>query len=144
MDKKSFTTLFIILSTLANILLNVLVIFILCLVSCLVLGKVIHVQDGSVYGIVLLACFIVGLFISFIIYTKVSNVIIIKYKMEDKFVERWRGRAGEGLWRRRHAEKSSEESADEESTEDVPRKTNMPSNLVPSEEEIEQAKRWGD
>ena len=143
MDKKTFTALFILLSTLANLLLNLAVIVALCVISCTVLGKVLHVHDGTVYALALLICFIAGLFISFIIYTRVSNKIIIKYKLEQKFDERWRGRAGEGFRRRKNT--ASEQSYTFTETTDASKvKTNIPDSLKPTQEEIEQAKKWGD
>mgnify|MGYP006988865727 CR=1 FL=1 len=82
MNKKTFTALFILISTLANLLLNFLVIALLAVISCSVLGHVLHVQNGGVYAFTLLACFVTGLLISFIIYTRLSNKIIIKFKMK--------------------------------------------------------------
>ena len=64
--------------------------------------------------------------------------------MEQKFDERWRGRAGEGFRRRKNYSEEPSYTSTETPGEETTRKTNMPSSVSLSEEEKEEARRWGD
>ncbi|MCH5295806.1 MAG: hypothetical protein J1F14_07930 [Treponema sp.] len=138
MDKKTFTVLYIIISTLADILLSLGIVLALTFISGLTL-TLFHVQSANAAMIVILVSFIVGVILSFIIFTKLSNLIIRKFNLENKLLPRWVRRAGTEPVRQNEAEVSytvqDERSAPQ---------TNMPSSVTFSEQEIEEAKKWGD
>lgn len=138
MDKKTFTVLYIIISTLADILLSLGIVLALTFISGLTL-TLFHVQSANAAMIVILVSFIVGVILSFIIFTKLSNLIIRKFNLENKLLPRWVRRAGTEPVRQNETEVSytvqDERSAPQ---------TNMPSSVTFSEQEIEEAKKWGD
>ena len=138
MDKKTFTVLYIIISTLADILLSLGIVLALTFISGLTL-TLFHVQSANAAMIVILVSFIVGVILSFIIFTKLSNLIIRKFNLENKLLPKWVRRAGTEPVRQNETEVSytvqDERSAPQ---------TNMPSSVTFSEQEIEEAKKWGD
>ena len=129
MNKKLYTILFILITTVINVLLTVLIIAALIAgaLSVMKFGMKLP-ADHSSYGTVLLLCFVAGMIISFFVYTKLSTKIILKFGMDKKFEDKW-------------FSKGSKSSADGK-TEEV-KKTNMPSSVLPSEEEQEVEDKWG-
>lgn len=129
MNKKGFTLLFILVSTIANVLLTLLCIALLAITFIGIL-KVFHVEAGSsAYGTALVVSFLVGLIISFFLYTKVSTLIIKKFNMTEKFEDKWLDHS---------------RSENGSSSKEKPRQTKMPSSVLPTDEEKEEKEKWGE
>ena len=94
MNKKAFTALFTIALTVLNIIMTLLIIVILAIVSSFILNRVLHVENGSVYMVVWMICFIVGMIANLLCFAKLTNVIITKFKLEDKLDPRYTGKKG--------------------------------------------------
>ena len=131
MNKKGFTLLFILVSTIANVLLTLLCIALLAVTFIGVL-KAFHIEAGSsAYGTALVVSFLEGLIISFFLYTKVSTLIIKKFNMTEKFEDKWLD----------HSRSRSENGS---SSKEKPRQTKMPSSVLPTDEEKEEKEKWGE
>lgn len=122
MTKKTFTLLYLLLSTLANILLTMLVITLLGVVSFVVLRFVFHVSNSSVFAADLMICLVGGFVLSFLFFNKLSAFVIQKAGWENKFDESlFRFRMPNGVQKK---------------TEETPkRKTNMPSSVLEEDDE---------
>ncbi len=83
MDKKTFTVLFTIVSSIANIIFTLLVIFILLVLSTLVLVKGLKIE-GEIVMVAWMICFIAGMIISMFGFTKLTSLVIQKFHLEDK------------------------------------------------------------
>lgn len=122
MNKKSFTLLYLVISTAANILLTVLVITALVLGSFALLRFVFHVESSSIFSAALMVCLVGGLLLSFFLYNKISAAVIRHFGFEDKFDDSmFKIRTGANAEKKREAK---------------PRKqTNMPSSVLDDSEE---------
>ena len=138
MNKKAFTVLFVVLSTLANIVLTLGLIFLFAVGGVLILKYFVKVDSGDYYTITAMVAIILGLLLSFFIYSKVSMKLIQKFGNEHKFEDSWFRRRG-GRYTK-PASSSDEAETQEDNTE---HKTKMPSSVLPTEEEKAEQEKWG-
>ena len=83
MNKKTFTVLFTLVSTVANVLLTLLTILVLLLLSTVILVRLLH-QEGEVVMIAWMVCFIAGMVISMFGFARLTSLVIAKFHLEDK------------------------------------------------------------
>ena len=123
MNKKTYTILFTLVSTIINIIVTLAIILALAIVFTLLLNKVFHVQNGSVYMMVWMFCFIGGMIINLMLFAKVTNWVIKKFNLGDKLDPRFTGR------KLPNGQKVAEDKKEKEVF-----KGNMPSSVLPKEE----------
>lgn len=129
MNKRNFTLLFLLISTLVNIIFTVSIITILLVGTSLLLRYVIHINDANIIVADWMFCFIGGMILSLFLYAKISDKIVKKYKIADKLDERLSGR------RFSHLSSRSQQQKEEEKP-----KTVMPKSVLPDEDEWESEK----
>ena len=137
MNKKLYTILYVLISTVVNVLVTMLVIFALFLVSFSIMRFVLKLDDShSAYPAVTLLCFVGGIIINFFINKSLSTKIISRFGMDRKFEDKWfsskKRKSGVGVVT----------SVDEEGHEKV-RETKLPDSVLADEDEIENEKEWG-
>ena len=131
MNKKTFTTLFTILSTLINILFTLIVIALLIIAATLILNKGIKCTNGQVYMIVYMFCFLGGMVLNMFIFGKVSGWVIEKFDLASKLDERMLGKTLPNGKPNKAAYRAEAEKAEKP-------KTNMPDSVK------EEDDGWGD
>lgn len=122
MNKKNFTLLFLFVSTIINVIFTILVIGILLVGSSLLLRYVFHTEDPNVIMADWMVCFIGGMILSLYIYSKISDKVVVKYKLADKIDDRLTGR--------RFSHFSENANKEQEKP-----KTVMPKSVLPDEDE---------
>lgn len=86
-NKKRFSTLFLTLGSIFEIIETLIIIFAGVILSSLLIFRVFHLptdQSSIVFSIVLIAIFIGGLVLGFIIYKKVVGWVIRKFNLQEK------------------------------------------------------------
>ena len=146
MNKKLYTLLFILVSTIINVLATIIIIAGLCSIDVLIMRKLLKIEAGTnAFGSSLMVCFVLGLALSFFFYTRISTKIIKKFHMDKKFEDKWLDHSGPRQgFRRKKAAKEEEGYTYSEDSDGSTRKTKLPSSVLPSEEEKEEAERWGE
>ncbi len=137
MNKKLYTILYVLISTLANILVTLLVIFALFVISFSIMRFALKLDEShSAYPAVTLLCFVAGIIINFFINKNLSTKIISHFGMDRKFEDKWfsskKKKTGVGVVT----------SVDDEGHEKV-KETKLPDSVLPDEDEIENEKEWG-
>ncbi len=129
MNKKSFTLLFLFISTIANIIFTIVIIAAMLLITSLTLTYIIKIKDPNIIVADWMLCFIGGMILSLFLYAKISDKIVKKYNLADKLDERLSGRRFSHLSSRTQKEKEPEKP-----------KTVMPKSVLPDEEDD----HWGE
>lgn len=92
MNKKTYTVLFTIVSTIINILCTLIVIAAFMALATLLLNKVIKCTNGQVYMVVYMFCFLGGMVLNIFLFSKASAFFIKKFNLSDKLDPRLMGR----------------------------------------------------
>jgi hypothetical protein len=127
MNKKVYTFLFTLISTLANIILTVGIILVLIILSTLLLSKCFSLDISThqnIYLPVWMVCALIGMVLGMFLFAKISGVVIVKYNLEKKLDTRLLGKNIPGTNR-------TVQSDDEEPK----KKTVMPSSVLPKKDE---------
>lgn len=136
MNKKLFTLIFVVISTLANIIWTLLLIAAIYAIAFCTMKYGIKLEAGhQAYGMSLLFSFVAGLVVSFITYTKIQTKVITSFNFENKFEDAW--------LKKKEMNTSSNVAASENSTEET-KTTVLPSSVLPTDEEKEEQEKWGD
>lgn len=129
MTKKAFTILFVLVATIVNIVMTLAVIILLAVVSTLLIRVVLRIERPDVLLLTWMVCFIGGLILDMVLYSKLCDKVIEKFKLAEKLDPR--------LLRRRSGFPAS--SRQTKSQPEKP-KTVLPKSVLPDEEED----HWGE
>ncbi len=121
MNKKAFTALFMLVATIANMLMTVFVIVFLAAI-CILTLKVLKIQNENAALILVSLCFLGGLVLDMILYSKLTSFIIDKFHLETKLDKSVLGK--------KYASKIKD-------TEPPKPKTVLPASVLPKDEEDE-------
>ncbi len=121
MTKRQYTFWFTFVSSIANIIISGLIMAALILLSTLLMNKVFHIQNGSAYMAVWMVCFIAGIILGMLIFSKLCALVIDRWffdKLDDSIL---------GKYLPSHRKDRGERQAEKT-------KTNMPSSVLPPED----------
>lgn len=133
MNKKLYTIIYLVVSSVINIitLLATIILLIAGATALLKYGFKLP-EDHQAYRISILVSLVAGVVISFILNQKIATKVITRFNMDQKFEDNWFGR------------KKTVKGADGRERPVERRKTNMPDSVKLSDEEQEERSRWGD
>ena len=125
MTKKQFSFLFTVISTLVNIVISLAIIVALIVLTSLVLSKAVGVKNGNVYMVVWMLCFVAGIILGMIIFSKLCTFAIDRWfydKLDKKIIGRYTPKNSSG-----RTERSQRNESDKP-------KTNMPDSVKPKQD----------
>ena len=105
MTKKNFTLLFLAAATIINIVMTLVIIIALIVLSMLVIRVLLNIQDPLVAMVAWMICFIAGIVLDMIVYSKLMNYVITKFNLDDKLDPRMMGKRGAAAYAKEQAAK---------------------------------------
>lgn len=133
MNKKTFTLLFTVVTTIVNIVITLVLIFLLLVFSIFLFYKVLRINpetNQSLYALTPMICFIAGVVIDMVFYSKSFTWVVRKLNLFPKLDERIMGRYYQVL--KEDAQKFNTNQT-EEKKEEKP-KTILPKSVLDDEE----------
>lgn len=119
MNKKGFTALFTVISTILNIIMMFVIIMSLVILSTALIYRLLKVQNSTVISIAWIVSFFGGMALSMWLFVKITGWVIKKFNLEDKLDPRVLGKYSPVTGKKYNTVKE----------EPVKRKTNMPSSV---------------
>lgn len=128
MNKKTFTMLFTLIATVINIVLTLVLITAMIVLSSLILIKGIHIQNQQILMPVFTVCFLGGVVLDMMLYSRICTWVIRKFDLVSKLDERLMGRYYETF------KKESASGSRQTKPEPEKPKTVLPKSVLPDDE----------
>lgn len=119
MNKKGFTALFTVISTILNIIMMFIIIMLLIILSTALIVRIFNIQNATAISIAWIVSFFGGMALSMWLFVKITGWVIQKFNLEDKLDPRVMGKYVPGTGKKFKAP----------AEEPKKRKTNMPSSV---------------